>query len=340
MKKLNKIQKVGISTVAVLGLMTTLMVTGIGNGKVKINELDEFRSSIVCEVPPEGIDSDNYEIYYKESEMGRSIIGDSGGVCVLTGLLDSKSDFIVKFYENEKYVGEQSLDKFEISENNVKAAGKGNLDIHLEMKSHRDYRLYSNDNLDEGLDFTYVVFNQLLDVKEITGNPELINKHCIMIDQIPWKNKVDQNFSIMESRFPEIPKHLYINSDYFNKPKLAKIPQVVDLENGDIALILDLVPDNSIKVNNDVYTLDSVNYTRDNILASRKRGDKKVSFEYKINGKWYNLLDPKYKNSKYFNDENAIDKDTLETWVPKMDRYYQGLFDYIGFTDKIELPLE
>ena len=122
--------------------------------------------------------------------------------------------------------------------------------------------------------------------------------------------------------------------------QIAKIPQVVDLESGNIAIILDLVPDNSLKVNNDVYTLDSANYTRSNILDSRKRGDGKVSSEYKINGKWYNLLDPNYKSSNYFNDENAISENVIKSWVPKIDRYYQGLFDYIKFTDEIEIPIE
>lgn len=333
-------------TAALTALVGALIVIGQGSGSVTITELDDMRSAIVCEVPPEGMDSSYYEVIYQESNLGKSAVGDPNGIVTLTSLISNKSDFTLKFYLDDKLVGESTLDKFKVNQSNTAKAtmmDKGNLDVHLSMSTRHKFRFYSTTKSTESeLPLTLLMLDTVSNIDEVMSDSELFDQHVLYLNQyLPFAGQLlDVNFSINKTKHPDGISELWINSDYWNYPKVAKVPEVVELESGDLATLLDYVPDNSIKINNDVYTLDSTNYTRDNILDSRKRGGGQVVIQYKLNGSWYDLTDPNYKSYKYFIDDNAISDQVIETeWVPNLDRYYQGMFDYIKFTDQIDIPL-
>lgn len=82
------------------------------------------------------------------------------------------------------------------------------------------------------------------------------------------------------------------------------------------------VPDGAIKVGNDVYySLNCASYTPDNVSASIERGGNSVY--YKIDGKWFDMLDPKATDGSYFNgSENAVADEVWDAW--EIDNFYKN----------------
>ena len=62
-------------------------------------------------------------------------------------------------------------------------------------------------------------------------------------------------------------------------------------------------------------------FTPDNISASIERGGNTV--HYKIDGKWFDMLDPKATDGSYFNSsENAVADEVWDAW--EIDNFYKN----------------
>lgn len=79
------------------------------------------------------------------------------------------------------------------------------------------------------------------------------------------------------------------------------------------------VPNNYIRIGNDVYSLDNPKLTNQAILDSLKYGGNEVY--YKVNGRWYNVLADSATSSSFFtNTGNAETTTSVNNW--SLDKYY------------------
>lgn len=90
---------------------------------------------------------------------------------------------------------------------------------------------------------------------------------------------------------------------------------------GEISTDLERVPDNCLRVGNDIYSLTSDYYTPDDVSGSLADGGNHVY--YKIGGYWFNVLDEDATSAAYFTLNNAVGMDAWQAW--DIENYY---YDY------------
>lgn len=75
-----------------------------------------------------------------------------------------------------------------------------------------------------------------------------------------------------------------------------------------ISIKLTEIKNQSVRIGNDIYALDSNYYTRDRVVASLKKGNNVIW--YKVGNYWYNLLDEDCLSNEYLKSSNSL-KDTI-----------------------------
>lgn len=338
-----------LTTVAVAGL-----IVGVGDGEITLTQVDESRTIIEVVTPPKGMDSNNYEIYYKDTKFGsafyrtESTCRSSCGVTVLTSLLDNKSNFTVKFYNGSVEVGSQKLSKFKDVRVASAAVLLNNLDLRLRMKSLTNFQIYSTNAVKSessnvsDTDMTIMIFPA---AQSSPTTSEFIENNLLWLDQWNIDNKkVNCSFSYSEQRFnPKNLKQLFLYSNQINPTLVADIPDVNSLVSGGVGVLFDQIPNNTVRAGNDIYDLNGAFYTADNIIASRMAsGQSDLKIWYKINDKWFDLLNSKYKDSSYFDSEsNAISDSDVNAWksevLKKTGGLYYNQFDKVSIVDEIEI---
>ena len=345
--KSNTIKGVVASAVAAV-IVSLGFVIGSGSGEVCYTELDSTRTNIEIVTPPEGMDSNNYSIFYNNSRLGSSFYRSESsgtqncGVSVLSGLLDKKSNFVVRFYDGDKEVGNQRLDKFKEVKVADAAVIDNGIDLRMQMLGLRNFKIYS---VNKGTDRSNDQMSCMIYPKPIPSDytNEWITSNLLWLDQWQTYNSlIDTEFSYSESRFPELADQLYLYSNFVHPCLVIDIPDVKELTSKGVGVIFDMIPDNTVRAGNDIYDLNGSFYSADKIIESRqKSGSSDLVIWYKINGKWFDLLDSSYNDSSYFDDDsNAISESELSKWETKVNEsgeLYYNIFDGVRVVNEIEI---
>lgn len=342
-KKVSKGKKVTIAS-AIVALVTAVgLIVGIGNGSVHYTEIDSTRTRIEIEYPPEGMDSTHYEIWYMDSKLGSSFFGTgspSTGVNVLSGLLDNKDNFNVKFYDSSDLVGIKRLSELDEASPMLSANAmvlNSGLDFRMQMIELDRFRIYSTNTTNSG-DMTLIICDEAMS-SSIDGT--YANEHFIWLDQIDTSVKINKQFGYLESRFPDGFDTMYLYTNMIQPEMIINLPSVYELASSGVGTLFDMIPDNSIRAGNDIYDLNGSNYTADKILDSRQKADGKLVIWYKINGYWFDLLDEDYKDSDYFVKANAVPQSEVDKWestvISKKGELYYNIFDGIPVAAEIDI---
>lgn len=343
-KRVSKKNKVTIASTIVALVAAVGLIVGIGNGSVHYTDIDSTRTTIEIEYPPEGMDSTHYEVWYIDSKLGSSFFGagsPSTGVTVLSGLLDNKDNFNIKFYDGSDVVGIKRLSELDEASSmlsvNAMVLNSG-LDFRMQMLELDRFRLYSTNTTDVG-DMTLLITDEAMP-SDIDS--AFANNHFIWIDQMDTSTKINKQFGIIESRFPDGFDTMYLYSNMIQPEMIVDLPSVYELSSQGIGTLFDMIPDNTIRAGNDIYDLNSSYYTANKILDSRqKSGDGKLVIWYKINGYWFDLLDEDYKGSDYFVKANAVPQSEVDKWestiLSKKGELYYNIFDGIAVASEIDI---
>lgn len=85
------------------------------------------------------------------------------------------------------------------------------------------------------------------------------------------------------------------------------------IEVPNISLKLSEIKNQSVRIGNDIYAIDSNYYKRDRIVASLKKGNNVMW--YKVGNYWYNLLDENCLSNEYFKSKNSLTDSVLEKFM-------------------------
>lgn len=154
----------------------------------------------------------------------------------------------------------------------------------------------------------------LMTTKDIRANSDIYLDvdTLIYIDQIPNGNNGVFYFHFpISDKFSGSEYYLYIGGAVGD-------PYMAHGTLGEFPTLVHRIPDNSIRVGNDVYNMVGADYTPTNIAKSLSVGGNKLY--YKIGGKWFNLLNPVIKSSADFKDGNQITDEEWYAWV--LDNYF------------------
>ena len=80
-----------------------------------------------------------------------------------------------------------------------------------------------------------------------------------------------------------------------------------------IKLKLTEIKNQSVRIGNDIYALDSNYYTRERVVASLKKGNNVIW--YKVGNYWYNLLDEDCLSNEYLKSSNSLKNSVLEKFM-------------------------
>lgn len=85
----------------------------------------------------------------------------------------------------------------------------------------------------------------------------------------------------------------------------------IDVPNIQLKLIE--IKNQSVRIGNDIYALDSNYYTRERVVASLKKGNNVIW--YKVGNYWYNLLDEDCLSNEYLKSANSLKNSILEKFM-------------------------
>lgn len=84
----------------------------------------------------------------------------------------------------------------------------------------------------------------------------------------------------------------------------------LSVEVPNITIKLTEIKNQSVRIGNDIYALDSNYYTRERVVASLKKGNNIIW--YKVGNYWYNLLDEDCLSNEYLKSSNSLTNTVLE----------------------------
>lgn len=87
----------------------------------------------------------------------------------------------------------------------------------------------------------------------------------------------------------------------------------LSVEVPNIQLKLTEIKNQSVRIGNDIYALDSNYYTRDRVIASLKKGNNVIW--YKVGNYWYNLLDEDCLSNEFLKSSNSLKNSVLEKFT-------------------------
>lgn len=158
-------------------------------------------------------------------------------------------------------------------------------------------------------------------VSELSDNA---GEHIMYINEI---NNAVGNNGVFYLRFSIQPK--WSESDYYLTVNVGGDLGRYSGTLGEMSTDLERVPDNCLRVGNDIYSLTSNYYTPDNVSGSLADGGNHVY--YKIGGYWFNVLDEAATSAAYFTLNNVVGMDVWQAWDIENYYYdYDGLFAAIG----------
>ena len=138
-----------------------------------------------------------------------------------------------------------------------------------------------------------------------------LNSHVMYINQIDLGN--NDAFYISASLAPK-----WSGSDYVLKLCVGGDTRTYTGNLGEFTNELLSVPDNCMRIGNDIYSLTAPQYTPNNIVASLSAGGNKVF--YKIGGYWFNVLEEAATGYDYFTVFNAVPDNVWHYW--NIEHYY------------------
>lgn len=89
--------------------------------------------------------------------------------------------------------------------------------------------------------------------------------------------------------------------------------KTLKVEVPNIKLKLTEIKNQSVRIGNDIYALDSNYYTRERVVASLKKGNNVIW--YKVGNYWYNLLDENCLSNEYLKSSNSLKNSILEKFM-------------------------